>query len=148
MEMKEYMSQSRKENCPECNTKGQSVDNATIKSLICVSLHRVKDVSHRFCSQPNCSIVYYAEDHSKVFYQHELREQVYQKAPNANDVLVCYCFFHTLGEIKASAESEEHSSIVEDIRFGIQQGHCACDWRNPQGNCCLGNILEIIKQHR
>lgn len=133
------------EMCPQCDHKGLSVDNATIKSLISVTLHRVADVDHRFCAKPDCSVVYFAEDDSETFYTHELRERVYQKEPQAEDVLVCYCFFHSLGDIQKSVAEEGKSPIVEDINFGIQQGHCACDWRNPQGNCCLGNVIKVVK---
>jgi hypothetical protein len=77
-----------------------------------------------------------------------VRERVYQKEPEAHDVLVCYCFFHHLGEIKTEVNEIGHSTVVEDIRQGIQQGSCACDWRNPQGSCCLGNVIKIVKNHR
>ena len=136
---------SRNEVCPQCGSKGQSIDNATIKSLIAVTLHRVKDVKHRFCAEADCEVAYFAEDGSETFYTHELRERVYQKEPEAPDVLVCYCFFHTLGDIHKSVTDEGNSPIVDDIKSGIKQGHCACDWRNPQGNCCLGNVTQIVK---
>ena len=139
------MAKGSAEICPQCKNKGKAVDNATVKCLISVSLHRVKDVKHRFCTTPDCSIVYYAEDGSEAFYVQDLRERVYQKQPDMDDVLVCYCFLHTVGDINASITDEPDNRIVDDINFGIQQGHCACDWRNPQGTCCLGNVLTIIK---
>lgn len=58
------MAQNKNENCPKCDHKGQAVDNATIKSLINVSLHRVNDVKHRFCADADCDIAYFAEDGS------------------------------------------------------------------------------------
>ncbi len=131
--------------CPQCGYKGLSVDNATIKSLISVTLHRVADVEHRFCAVADCSVVYFAADDSEIFYKHELRERVYQKEPDAEDVFVCYCFFHTLGDIQKSVDKDGKSPIIEDIRQGIKRGHCACDWRNPEGQCCLGNVVRIVK---
>ena len=131
--------------CPQCNNTGKKIDNATIKSLISVSLHRVEDVTHFFCANSDCSVVYFAENGSETFFIDDLRERVYQKEPNANDVLVCYCFFHTLGNIQSSVSEDGKSLIVDDINDGIQRGHCACDWRNPQGTCCLGNVLKIVK---
>ena len=141
------MSQTNLEICPRCNMKGQSVDNATVKSLIGVSLHRVNDIRHRFCVTSDCPVAYFAEDDSEIFYTHELRERIYQKEPDTEDILVCYCFFHTLGDIKASADLEGENSIIQDIKVGIQKGKCACDWRNPQGKCCLGNVIEIVKNN-
>lgn len=139
------MTQANSDLCPQCNSKGKNIDNATIKSLISVSLHRVEDVKHFFCATPDCTVVYFAEDKSETFFTHDLRERVYQKEPDADDVWVCYCFFHSLGDIHASMTEDEQSVIVDDINDGIQRGHCACDWRNPQGNCCLGNVLTIVK---
>ncbi len=139
------VSQEKVGSCPQCGSQGHSVDNATIKCLISVSLHRVEDVKHRFCSGANCSVVYLAEDGSEVFFTTDLRERVYQKEPDADDVLVCYCFFHTLGDIRLGISESGASEIVDDIKFGIQQGHCACDWRNPEGRCCLGNVVKIVK---
>lgn len=142
------MAQNNHESCPQCDTTGQSVDNATIKSLINVTLHRVTDVKHRFCVSADCDVAYFAEDGSETFLTQELRERVYQKEPDAQDVLVCYCFFHTLGDIHASVDDEGKSPIIDDINEGIRQGQCACDWRNPQGNCCLGNVIKIVKAQK
>ncbi|MBZ0297042.1 MAG: hypothetical protein K8L99_31065 [Anaerolineae bacterium] len=131
--------------CPQCGTPGHSVDNATIKCLISTSLHRVENVKHYFCPDAGCSVVYFAEDGSHLFLTEDLRERVYQKEPNSDDVLVCYCFLHTLGGIRSSITDDGQSSIIDDIKYGIQQGHCACDWRNPEGKCCLGNVVSIVK---
>lgn len=139
------MDQSVSNMCLQCGNKGKVVGNATIKSIISVSLHRVEDVKHFFCASPDCSVVYFAEDESETFYTHDLRERVYQKESDSDDVLVCYCFFHTLGDIHSSLSEGMTHVIVDDINEGIQKGHCACDWRNPQGTCCLGNVLKIIK---
>ncbi len=53
------------------------------------------------------------------------------------------------GCAKAAASSmsrTQRAAIVDDINAGIQAGQCACDLRNPQGSCCLGNVREAIKQ--
>jgi hypothetical protein len=131
--------------CPNCGTKGQLVGNATIKCLLNASLHRVKAVQHRFCAARDCAVVYFAEDGSEIFYTCDVRERVYQKETDAGDVLVCYCFFHTLDDIRVDAETHDRSIIVDNIKVGVEQGYCACDWRNPQGTCCLGNVLQIVK---
>lgn len=131
--------------CPNCNTNGQNIDNATIKCMIKVSLHRVEDVKHQFCANADCDVVYFAEDDSEIFHTADMRERVYQKEPDKADVLVCYCFFYTLNDIQTESRASENSAIVDDIKYGIKQGHCACDWRNPQGNCCLGNVINLVK---
>lgn len=132
--------------CPICGTKGRNVDTATVKSQLAVSLRQIVDDDYRFCMQRECEVVYYTES-GHIVKTADLRERVYQKQPDSPDTLVCYCFYHTLSDIQiALAENKVHL-IVDDIQTGIQLGQCACDWRNPQGSCCLGNIQKLIKQH-
>ncbi len=81
----------------------------------------------------------------QVFTVEQVCERVYQKAPDAEDAFACYCFRHTVGDVHA-ASSETRTAIVDDINAGIKAGQCACDLRNPQGSCCLGNVRGVIKQ--
>jgi hypothetical protein len=50
-----------------------------------------------------------------------------------------------VGYVRA-ASSESRMAIVDDINTGINAGQCACDLRNPQGSCCLGNVRGLIKR--
>jgi hypothetical protein len=132
--------------CPITHTKGKKVDGATVKSLLAVSLRHLQNTHYYFCAEPDCDVVYFSEDGSQLFHTRDVREPVYQKEPNNPDVLVCYCFRHTLGDIQQELASTGTSSALEDVTAGIQAGQCACDWRNPQGDCCLGNIRRLMKQ--
>jgi hypothetical protein len=134
-----------KNTCPTCGQKGKSVDGATVKSMLAVSLNQVKNSPYYFCQNRDCSTVYFSEDGLQTFGRDEVRERVYQKEPDAEDVFACYCFRHTVGEI-LNATPEGHTAILDDINAGIKAGQCACDLRNPQGSCCLGNVRGVIKQ--
>lgn len=131
--------------CPLNGQLGKPVEGQTVKALLSVSLRAVTATQYRFCSDAHCPVVYFSDDGSKTFTTSDLRERVYQKEPAARDVLVCYCFHHTLGEIQA-ADPATHQAIIEDITRGIQAGQCACDLRNPQGSCCLGNVRSLMRQ--
>lgn len=132
--------------CPTCGKEGNSVNNATVKSMLAVSLRHVRDTPYRFCTSPNCDVVYYSNDGAQTFTTHQVRERVYQKEPGTDDVLICYCFQHTPGDIRQYIAQSTQATLITDINAGIQMGQCACDWRNPQGNCCLGNVRQFIKK--
>ncbi|MCB0115035.1 MAG: hypothetical protein KDD84_13130 [Caldilineaceae bacterium] len=134
------------EYCPSCGKKGRAVDIQTVKSLLAVSLHLLQAEDYRFCSNQTCPIVYFSSDGSEQYRETELREQVYQKHPGDKDVFVCYCFRHTPNTIHTELREEGESTVVNEIKIGIKMGRCACDIRNPQGSCCLGNIMNVIKQ--
>ena len=132
--------------CPTCGKKGHLVDGATVKSMLAVSLRYIQDTSYRFCATPECEVIYYSNDSNSIFTRHQVRERVYQKEAEVDDVLLCYCFRHTTGDIRRQFEQSAQKTLIEDIEAGIQAGQCACDWRNPQGKCCLGNVLQYIKR--
>jgi hypothetical protein len=131
--------------CPECGKTGKHIQDKTVKSLLVVSLRQVQDGKYLFCRTQTCPVVYFSADDEQTFTVRQIRERVYQKEPEAQDVFVCYCFRHTVGELHA-ASSRDRIAIVDDINTGINAGQCACDLRNPQGSCCLGNVRSMIKR--
>ena len=131
--------------CPECGKLCKPVQGQTVKSLLSVSLRQVQDIKYLFCRTKTCPVVYFSADGEQAFIIGQVRERVYQKEPEANDVFVCYCFRHTVGDLR-TASPGDRAAIVEDINTGIDAGQCACDLRNPQGSCCLGNVRNLIKQ--
>jgi hypothetical protein len=131
--------------CPECGKIGKPVQGQTIKSLLSVSLRQVQDGQYLFCRTHNCPVVYFSTDGEHAFTVEEVRDRVYQKELEAEEVFICYCFRHTVGELR-KASSEDRIAIVDNINSGINAGQCACDLRNPQGSCCLGNIRGMIKR--
>jgi hypothetical protein len=90
-------------------------------------------------------VVYFGEKRQAVFVKAQVRERVYQKEPDSPDVWICYCFRHSVGEVTVGRR-EERDRIVAHISAGIKADECACDLRNPQGSCCLGNVNARIKQ--
>ena len=131
--------------CPECGKIGKSVQGQTIKSLLSLSLRYVQDVRYLFCRTQTCPVVYFSADSEQTYTIQEVRERVYQKEPEEEDVFICYCFRHTVGELR-NASPEDRVAIGDNINTGINTGQCACDLRNPQGSCCLGNVNLRIKQ--
>ena len=132
--------------CPECGAVGAPVDTQTVKAMLAVSLMAVKPSGYRFCATSDCPVVYYSQDSTQSFHEADLREMVYQKHPLQETVLVCYCFQHTLGAIWAEVAATGSSTIWREIVAGTKSGHCACDIRNPQGACCLGNVGRIVRR--
>lgn len=137
---------SSKAVCPTNQKVGKTIDTLTLKALLALPLTQVTHSEYRFCTDPDCPTVYYSIDGEQLFTEAALREQVYQKHPNDDKHLVCYCFQHTIGSIRDEIVKTGSSSVVEQITAGIQAGQCACDIRNPQGDCCLGNVRQVVKR--
>jgi hypothetical protein len=110
-----------------------------------VSLREVQDVEYLFYRTETCPVVYFSPEGEQAFRVDQIRERVYQKEPESEDVFICYCFRHTVEDI-CTASAESRKAILEDINTCINAGQCACDLRNPQGSCCLGNVRELINR--
>jgi hypothetical protein len=128
--------------CPECGKIGKPVQGQTVKALLSVSLREVQDTQYLFCRTQTCPVVYFSMNGEQTFVVDQIREKVYQKDPENEDVFVCYCFRYTIADLR-TASLKEWIAIVDDINTGINAGQCACDLRNPQGSCCLGNIRAL-----
>ena len=131
--------------CPTNGKLGKPVDTLTLKALLNVSLTEVRETTYRFCPDASCPTVYYSEDGLQLFVESNIRERVYQKHSNEDDVLICYCFLHTVGIIRKDIAEHEPPVIPAAINAGVKAGKCACDIRNPQGSCCLGNVNNLVK---
>jgi hypothetical protein len=132
--------------CPTNGQIGKIIDSLTLKALLARPLTEIRDINYRFCPAPDCPTVYYSADGVQLFAEPDLREYVYQKHAAEDAVPVCYCFQHTVGSIRAEIERTGSSTVVAQISAGIQAGQCACDIRNPQGTCCLGNVRTLVQQ--
>ncbi|MGQ0605107.1 MAG: putative iron-sulfur cluster-binding metallochaperone [Anaerolineales bacterium] len=132
--------------CPTNGQTGKPVDSLTLKALVAIPLTRLTSNAYRFCRASDCLTVYYSPDGAHCFGEAELRERVYQKHPADDDMFVCYCFRHTVGDVRAALVEQRAGAILDAINAGIQAGQCACDIRNPQGSCCLGNVRALIQR--
>ncbi|MHB8624696.1 MAG: putative iron-sulfur cluster-binding metallochaperone [Aggregatilineales bacterium] len=132
--------------CPACGHKGKAVDTATVKAMLAVSLAAMRDTPYLFCREADCPVAYFSADGTQTFTTDQLRERVFQKEPDSEDVFVCYCFRHTPGSIRDEIVEIGQSTVVDAINAGIKAEQCACDLRNPQGSCCLGNVGAVVKR--
>lgn len=137
------VSEHKNTNCPHCGQDGKRVEGQTVKAMLSITLREVQGDEYRFCCTETCPVIYFAVQGNQVFTRSEVRERVYQKEPQAEDVLVCYCFNHSASEIRRASPGEREN-ILADIQNGIKAGQCACDLRNPQGSCCLGNVRALM----
>jgi hypothetical protein len=131
--------------CPRSGSQGKRVEGTTVKAMLSVSLMELQEVPYYFCRDTDCPVVYFSADGTQTFTIFTLRERVYQKEPHSDDVWVCYCFRYTPASIRAELIATNASTAIHTIETGIAAGHCACDLRNPQGSCCLGNVRSLVQ---
>ena len=97
-----------------------------------------------FCRTADCEVVYFHAD-GETLEKADLRVRVGLKE-TADPVPVCYCFGFTEGMLLEEIQTIGHSSIPQRIAAEIKADNCACEIRNPQGSCCLGNVKAAVKR--
>ena len=122
-------SQPKKTACPVNGKQYRGVAISTIMHHIKQPWSRhVKNQRYYFCEDPNCDVVYFADDNS-VINQKDLRTVVGIKE-NKTHSMVCYCFGVT--------QSQTSDKMIKDFVIRkTKQKACACSTLNPSGHCCL-----------
>jgi hypothetical protein len=114
--------------------------------MLDMSLLTIRDVLYLFCRTAECPVVYFSAGGGPTFTKDLIRIPVYQKEAQDSSVPICYCFYHSLATIQTELLATGRSTVIAEIKAGIKAGQCACEIRNPQGSCCLGNIQTAVKQ--
>jgi len=98
----------------------------------------------RFCRTATCNVVYFHADGDRLE-KKDVRVRVGLKE-SEDPVPICYCFGFTEAMVMEEIRETGRCTIAERITAEIKAGHCACEIRNPQGSCCLGNVNAAIKR--
>jgi len=123
-------------NCVSCGAESRPVARQTLlHQLKHPQLMTLPDVSFHFCAEPACDVVYFGNDETSYLLD-DLRQDVGQKSTDPDRTL-CYCFDVTesnvLQEREKSGQSLSRAFVMEQVKLK----QCACDTRNPSGQCCL-----------
>ncbi len=106
------------------------------------ALVRLSAHEHRFCATPQCPVVYFGTD--EVFDREEIVVPVFQKEP-AGERTVCYCFGIGEGDLRRELLETGRCTASDRITALVKSERCACEVKNPQGSCCLGNVAAATK---
>ncbi len=129
--------------CPRCAQPGRRVERITLKALLKPdALERLSPVPHRFCPAPACEVVYFGPE--CIFIREDVNVAVFQKE-RPGERTVCYCFDVTESDLRRELVEGGRPTASERITDLIKADRCACEVRNPQGSCCLGNVTSVVE---
>ena len=132
--------------CPVSQTIGLKVDLITVKALLTGgALRRMEGKAYRFCPELDCNVVYFDREADSVFEKCDLEVRVGQKE-SADPIPICYCFDVTEADLRKGISETGETDIPAMITAEVRAGHCACEVKNPQGSCCLGNVSKAVKR--
>ena len=134
-----------KANCPRCGQPGKSVETKTLKQMMQPQhLELANKPGFLFCRSAGCDVVYFHPDGDRLR-KPDVRVRVGLKE-TADPVSICYCFGFTESMAAEEIRATGKCTIPQRITAEVKAGNCACEIRNPQGSCCLGNVNAVVKK--
>ncbi len=131
--------------CPACGANGQPVETITLTHQVNPEhLEMVEHGPFNFCRTPTCDVVYF-NGNATLLRKADVRVRVGLKETE-DPVPICYCFGFTEKMVFDEVRTTGKCTIPQRITAEIKAGHCACEIRNPQGSCCLGNVNAAVKK--
>ena len=117
-----------------------------MKSLIRRLEFAMPETQYYFCTAPGCDVVYFPSNpEAPSFHSGDLLVRVGPKEKH-DPISVCYCFGVTRQDIAEEVQRTGKSTMAERIKAEVKAGNCACEVKNPSGRCCLGNVIQTIKE--
>ena len=131
--------------CRECGQPGKSVETKTLKQMAQPwHLELVNKPGFLFCRSADCDVVYFHPDGDRLR-KPDVRVRVGLKE-TGDPVPICYCFGFTEAMVVEEIRDTGKCTIPQRITAEVKAGNCACEIRNPQGSCCLGNVQAAVKK--
>ncbi len=132
--------------CPVSRTLSRKVQRRTLEHLLKPEkIDSIQKVQYYYCKEPTCHAVYFSHENVPFFTIDDVVVKVYAK-DQSDEVPVCYCFDWTRHRIKQQIKENGKSTAASEIAREIKAGNCACDIKNPKGECCLGDVNFVVKE--
>lgn len=127
-----------KQACPECGSTCIKVCMATLFHQVRFpeNQHIAAD-DYYFCSSTQCPIAYFSVG-GEIIPKQRLR--TFQEMQNGK---LCYCFDIDAEQYLSALRANLGAPIKNWVVQRTQSGECACDIRNPSGQCCLAHFKRL-----
>ena len=127
-----------KQLCPECGVICKGVAMPTLYHQVRFPENQILITdSYYFCPSKTCAIGYFSSA-GNVIDKQQLRS--YQAIEN--DAL-CYCFDIDAKQYLAALKAHCAEPIKDFVIQRTKAGECACEIRNPSGQCCWANFKHL-----
>lgn len=124
-------------NCPQCGTTCKPVVLRTLYHQ--VKFPEVQEISsdgYCYCPSKDCATAYFSDTGNFIPKHHLTTYQDIQ-----NDKL-CFCFDIKASDYLKALSINNAEAIKNFVIRRTKSGECACEIRNPSGQCCLAKFKE------
>lgn len=131
--------------CPRCGAVGLAVADETLVAILgpdrAVPL---LPVARRFCRTARCPVVYYGAS-GLALEKKAMPVRVGMKEAD-DPIPLCYCFGFSRADVRREVAETGESTVPARITAEVKAGRCACEVKNPSGQCCLGEVSRAVRE--
>ncbi|WP_411726068.1 putative iron-sulfur cluster-binding metallochaperone [Methyloglobulus sp.] len=128
--------------CPQCGTACKSVEMPTLYHQVRFPENQgINPDTYYFCPAKDCATGYFSTAGNNTPKLHLRTYQEIQK-----DTL-CYCFDIDASDYLTALNTNHAEAIKNFVMHRTKSGECACELRNPSGQCCLARFKHLEKEH-
>ena len=129
---------SKQQFCPECHFICKPVSMTTLYHQVRFPENQtLLTNSYYFCSTKTCPIAYFSNRGNPIPKSHLSSYHAIQ-----NEAL-CYCFDITAIKYVSALKAQCAEPIKNFVIQRTKTGECACEIRNPSGQCCLAHFKRL-----
>jgi Zinc binding domain len=124
--------------CPQCGTTCKNVELRTLYHQVRFPENQgIISDNYYYCPSKDCATAYFLIAGNTIPKQHLTTYQDIQ-----NDKL-CYCFDIDTADYQIALSTKQAEAIKNFVIQRTKSGECACETRNPSGQCCLAKFKQL-----
>lgn len=128
--------------CPRCGIACKSVEMSTLYHQVRFPENLgINSSAYYFCPAKDCVTGYFSTSGNNVPKQ-QLR--AYQ---DIQEDKLCYCFDIDAGDYLTALNTGHAETVKNFVVQRTKSGECACELRNPSGQCCLARFKHLEKEY-
>ncbi len=129
--------------CPGCGQECKNVETRTLYHQIKYPENiKIKSDRYFFCPHKHCVVGYFSSAGSVIPKNH------FRTQNEINNDRLCFCFGIDAMQYQAALKNQLSEVIKRFVIDKTQSGVCACEIRNPSGQCCLAHFKQLEKQYK
>ena len=133
--------------CPNSGTKSKLVPITAVMTAVRFDKQSdIHETDYYLCVDSDCPVVYFSKRDVPLFEKSDLVVKVFSK-DGGMDVNVCYCYDWSRGRIIKQIDQTGTTTAYDEISAAVSDSSCECEFKNPKGICCLGDVQRFIAEH-
>jgi len=126
--------------CPKCQQICKTVSKSTVLQHLSFPFNlEVNNEQYYYCANTSCDKSYFSESENQ-YNTEQLRDKL-----ELQQGWLCYCFDISKQHYQDALNNGTASTIKDFVIKQTKLHLCACETRNPSGQCCLADFKRMEK---